>query len=140
MPQELYTIVGQFDTCLIVTSGVAYICEPFPKDIKPIALQNILLYHALVLTILLQEDSLLRGVAIFTCRVSRLLNGSPTGEGALEPMLPVIVHRRSEHHHEGELEKEHAIENKGFIIAPCFEPLCDDVGATVDHERRSAGY
>lgn len=140
MPRELYTAVGQSHTRLIDHREVAYICEPFPEDIEPISLQNFLLYHALVLTVLLQEDSLLRGVAIFTCRVSRLLDSPPTREGALEPMLPVIVHRRSENYHEGELKKEHAIENKGFVIAPCLEPLCDDVGATVDHERRPAGY
>lgn len=51
----------------------------------------------------------------------------------------MIVYRCCKHYHEGELEEEHAIEDEGLCVAPCLEPLSDDIGAAVDNERRPAG-
>ena len=68
-----------------------------------------------------------------------MLDCHPTRKGALEPMLPVVVHGSSKHDHEGELEEEHTVEDERFPINPRLQSLCDDVGATIDHESRPAG-
>lgn len=68
-----------------------------------------------------------------------LLDGLPPWKGALEPILPVVIYRRGEDDHEGELEEENAVEYEGFGFFPCFEALGDDIGARVNGEGGKAG-
>lgn len=116
-----------------------YVCEPLLEDVEPIAFQDILLQHALVLSILLQKHSLLCSIAILSRSLPCPRDCLPPGEGALEPMLPVVVHRRSKHDHEGKLEEQHAIEDEGLLVTPRLEFLCDNIGAAVNEQCGSAG-
>lgn len=120
-------------------SRSTYISEPFLEDVEPVALQDVLLHHTLVLAILLEEDSLFGRVAILGCSMPRPFDGLPPGKSALEPVLPVVVDRCSENYHEGKLEEKHMIEDEMCPIIPRLESLCDYVGAAVDYECRPAG-
>lgn len=62
---------------------ITYVCEPLLKDVEPIALSDFLLYHALIVSILLQENSLLCSITVFVGGVPCLLNNSPAWKCSL---------------------------------------------------------
>ena len=51
----------------------------------------------------------------------------------------MVINRRRQHDHDGELGEEHAVEDERFGFVPCLEPLRDDVAARIDGEGREAG-
>ena len=51
----------------------------------------------------------------------------------------MIIYRRSENDHDGELCEEDTVEDEGLGFVPCFEALRNDVAARVYYERGETG-
>lgn len=121
---DALSTVSFIGTC--ATISTTHIGKPFLEDIQPIPNPDLLLDDLLILAVFPQHYALL----LFSCICrTRLADSLPAREGALEPMLPVIVDWRGQDDHDEELAEEDAVEDEGLGLVPCLEPLGDDVGA-----------
>lgn len=109
-----------------------HIGKPLLEDVPPVSHSHLFLDISPGLSILLEHYALFLFALSNRSRVRR---GRPPGECAFKPVLPMVVYRRGQDDHDGELREEDTVEDEGLGFVPCFEALRNDVAAGIYGER-----